>query len=71
MGSVSHPPCLVDGLAPRPDLYRQVGAQPTVVSQAIIVMLKVFDHGLEVAHPRPQASALQKETIVDVNPLTQ
>jgi len=57
--------CSVDGLRGRLDIFGQVGAQP------IIVMLQMFDHALKVAHPRPQSSALQNETIIPIHPLTQ
>jgi hypothetical protein len=55
----------VDGLASRLDLDRTVGTQP------IIVMLQIFDHALQVAHPRPQSSTLHDETIIKNYTLTQ
>jgi hypothetical protein len=61
----------VNGLAGRPDLYGQLGTQPIIIAQAIIVLLQISDHGLKVTHPRPEASALQQETVVHVYPLTQ
>src|SRR5664280_1270764 len=50
--------CSVCELASRLNLYHKVGAQP------IIVVLQIFDHALKVAHPRPQAGALNDETII-------
>ena len=65
MGSITPPRCSVDGFAESPDLCERAFAQP------IVVMLQVFDHGLEVAHSRPQSSGLQDETIIPINSLTQ
>src|SRR5450759_4116578 len=58
-------PCSVDGLGASLDLCGLVCAQP------IVVVLQIFDHALEVAHPRPQSIALPHETIVEIHPLTQ
>ena len=55
----------VDGLSDRLDICRPVCAQP------IVVTLKMFDNGLQIANPRPESSALQDKTIVPVRSLTQ
>ena len=55
----------VDGLSDRLDICRLVCAQP------IVVMLKMFDNGLQIANPRPESSALQDKTIVPIRSLTQ
>ncbi len=57
--------CSVNGLADPCDLCGLVCAQP------VVVMFEVFDQGLKVAHPRPESSALQEETIVSIHSLTQ
>lgn len=54
----------VNGLASLLDLCRQVGAQ------TIVVVLQIFDHGLEVTHPNPKSGALPEQTVVHVDPLT-
>jgi len=53
------------GLAGPLDLCGQIRAQ------TVVVMLKVFDHGLEVAHPRSEPITLQHEAVIEIHPLTQ
>jgi hypothetical protein len=59
----------VDGL---PDVP---GVCPLVVAcafaQPIVVVLQMFDNGLQITHSRPEASALQDQTIVPIHSLTQ
>ena len=40
-------------------------------TQPIIVELQMFDNSLQITHSRPEASALQDQTIVPIHSLTQ
>ena len=56
-------PRSVDRLPCRFDLCGQFATQATraiIVAQPVVIVLQVLDHGLEVTHPRPEPSALQK-----------
>jgi len=59
----------VDGLSEVPDVRTLVFAP--VFAQPIIVVLQMFDNGLQITHSRPEASALQDQTIVPIHSLTQ
>lgn len=55
----------MDGLSDLPDICVPGFTQP------IIVMLQMFDKGLQIANSRPESGTLQNQTIVPIHPLTQ
>ena len=65
VGSAGRSQSSVDGLSDTPHICGLVCAQ------SIVVMLQMFDNGLQIANPRPESSALKDQTIVPIHSLTQ
>jgi hypothetical protein len=67
-GSVASPGCPVCSVNGFGNPYDLCGL---ICTQPIVVVFEVFDQGFQVAHPRPQSSALQEEAVVSIDSLTQ